>query len=181
MFKKLSLTILLSVSLCAAEPLNGLTPYTPRPTSYAAGWDVVITMLVLVTIPRLLKERSKIDEKKKDYKVKIAECLLIGAGTAWCLYELSKLCAVAKNIYDYNFPSEAEKVIRKASAAAGEMLKSKRELRSCFMSNATTSRNEAGLPTACENFSNTYRTLAGQPALDEMVTNFKDTHAYQGS
>lgn len=104
MFKKLSLTILFSVSLCAAEPLNCLTPYAPIPTHSFTTGDLIATLLMAVIIPNMLRECLKRDEEKNDYKARIAACLLVGVDIALLVYQIAKYEATEKAIYDYWHP-----------------------------------------------------------------------------
>lgn len=180
MFKKLSLIVLLSVSLCAAEPLNSLAAPKPAVSADETLWIGVAAYLLGVVAPNILDSCSKKKDEKESYKVTVCKYLLTGAQTSLGIYCLIKLYLSAKGIYDYRFPSEAEKALRKAAASANKIFDAEEGLMSCFMSKATTSRNTSGIPTACEELSNAFGALAGQPALDKVVTNFKATYAYKG-
>lgn len=104
MFKKLSLIVLFSVSLCAAAPLNCLTPYAPIPTHCFTTGDAITAMLITVIIPNMLKDCSKIDGGKNGYKARIAACLLVGADIALFIYQIAKYEATERAIYDYWHP-----------------------------------------------------------------------------
>lgn len=99
----------------------------------------------------------------------------IGVGVA--IYGTFKVASVAADVYNH-FNSDEERMARiNAARETNEYFEAKRGLRTCLMSNASTARNQVGIPTVCENFSRTFRMVAGQSALDEMTSNF--TSAYQ--
>lgn len=106
---------------------------------------------------------------------KISTAAVVGVA----IYGTFQVVSTANDVYNHFNPDEEKKARIEKATEEVEYYKSKRALRSCFMSNAKTPRNNEGLPIACQNFSDTYRTLAGKAALDEMVTNFKDTYAYK--
>lgn len=152
--------------------------FTPKPTSYVTkeASDLIVATFGLVIIPGALKEISKMDEEKKNYKVKAAEYLLVGAEVAVLMYYITQLCIQAKSFYDYCYPSEAQKAIWQAAAEMNKIIDAENGLRKCLLRNMRTPLNDAGLPIACQELANAFGTVAGQPALDEMATNFNDAY-----
>ena len=177
MFKKLFLVTLCSLNLCIAAPLNSLALSAPNPTRYATTGDLILAILGLVIIPHMLKSYSEMDDKEKDFKDRVSESLLIGAGLSFFMYETAKLCVFAKNFYAYCNPSEAQKAITEAARERNKQYQAKNAFRDCLMKNAKTPRNASGIPTACEELAIAFEAIAGKTAHDEMVTNFKT--AYQ--
>lgn len=105
------------------------------------------------------------------------EVTSIAASAGVAIYGTFKLVSTATDVYNHFNPDE-EKIARINEAREkNEYFDAKRGLRTCLMNNAWKPRNDAGIPTVCENFSRTFRMIAGKAALDEMTTNFKN--AYQ--
>lgn len=97
---------------------------------------------------------------------------VIGVGVA--IYGTVQAASIAGDVYNHFNPDEEKMARINAARETNEYFDAKRGLRTCLINNAWTPRNEAGIPTVCENFSRTFRMIAGKSALDEMVTNFKD-------
>jgi len=176
MLKKLLLIVLCSSNLYATEPFKNLTISKPNVTLYVTTGDLVGTLLMTAIIPNMIKSYLDVDDTKDSRKDVFCKYFLIGIEAALVMYYIVKLCVTAKRIYDYSFPTEAEKALRKAAAEMNKIFDAQSDLRNCLMRNARNPRNDAGLPTMCENLVNTYRTVAGQPALDEMTINFKNAY-----
>lgn len=98
------------------------------------------------------------------------------AGVGVAVYTTYKVVGTVNDIYNYCNPDQEKQARIDAAAEAVDILKAKRAFRTCLMGNPRTPRNDEGLPTICESFSNTYRLVAGQDALDEMTTNFKNAY-----
>ena len=159
-----------NVGIKAATTLaDGLQHIDPTLANQAAG-----------TLGDKLKEAApKVALEAAEKFAPALENISTAAVVGVAMYGTYQVASTANDVYNYFNPDEEKKARIEKATEEVEYYKAKRGLRSCFMSNAKTPRDNEGLPIACQNFSDTYRTLAGKAALDEMVTNFKDTHAYK--
>ncbi len=100
------------------------------------------------------------------------------AGVGVLVYGTYTLATTVSDVYNYYNPDKEKQERIHAASEAVDLLKARRGFRDCLTNNARTPRNDEGLPTVCDKFSQTFRMVAGQAAFNEMTTNFKN--AYKG-
>lgn len=175
MFKKLLLIALVGANLHAEEPSQSFTLFNSGISPTESVGIGLAAYLLCDVIPQVLKT-SKVNDKIEQGTVTSLKSLNTAAQITLAIYCAAKLCVVAKDLYDYCYPSETQKAITQAAAKVNKLFRAKQGFRTCLMNNATSPRNDSGIPTACQELANAFGAVAGQPALDEMTTNFKDAY-----
>lgn len=175
MVKKLLLIALCGANLYAVEPSQNFALSNSSISPAESIGLGVTAYLVYEVIPKVLKS-SKVQDKMQEGTVTSLKNLNTAAQITLAIYCVAKLCVVAKDIYDYCYPSEAQQAITQAAAEVNKLFRAKQDFRTCLMKNAAAPRNTSGVPTACQELATAFGAVAGQSALDEMTINFTDTY-----
>jgi|GEM_PF-3216180 hypothetical protein len=122
---------------------------------------------------------DKIKEASPMFGRDAAEILapaLKGVGAGLAVYGVYKLASAAGNVYTYLNPDQETLDRREEARKRNHRSRLERGLMDCLINNARTPRNDAGIPTVCDDFSAKYRMVAGQSSVDEMTNNFKEAY-----
>ncbi len=179
MLKKLFI-LFLSANLFASENIE--TPESAKANNSSAYGAIGIGIAAYVTytvIPNLLSASSKSNVKGIDEMITTASRLSTLAGAAVGVYGLTRLYIIGKEVYESRNPSEAKMLLLAEARERNNLLKGKRELRTCLMNNANLPRNTLGRPTACEDLAQMFAAMAGKPELDEITKDFNDLYKDQ--
>lgn len=180
MLKKLLIIVLLcSTNLHATQ--QGNFTYTPKSDSLLRDF------VGLLALGALRQAAPKIDKYIQEYAATLNEeelekfvirinravlALQIAVG----IYVVVVFYPIFKDLYDYCYPSEAKKAAIKAAIEANKLFDAEHNFVECLLSNRQTARNDAGLPTVCENFGETYRMVAGQEKFDDRISGLKSVN-----
>lgn len=171
MFKKLFLCLLLTTNLYPVSQADN-DKYSPVViTAMILGAGIIALDLYAFANSTILEELiSGNDEAVGKVLVKIITTITASMG----VLAIPELYPISKEIYEYTFPTEEQKAIDKAEAAAAieniNFIDAKVKLRNCLMnSKSNCEKNTSGCPTDCEELAQNLIALGHQDEVNRMT------------
>jgi|GEM_PF-4149874 hypothetical protein len=175
--KKLMLAIIAVLAITMqshAAPQPGDFTYTPKPNNTLRDFVGLLALTALYKaapkIDKYIEEHAATlnEEELKKFVIRINR-VVFAMYVAIGIYTVVAFYPMFKDLYDYCYPSEAKKAAIKAATERLKFFKAEDDFIDCLLGNRQTARNDAGLPTVCEKFGDTYRAIAGQEKFDDMT------------
>jgi len=171
MLKQLSLCLLLTVNLYPADHIeqDKLTPIVV--TAMILGVGIIGLDLYLFSNSERLEKLISGDEKVIGESIaKIITVITAGMG----VLAIAELYPISKEIYEYTFPTEEQKVAQQADAivtqANIQQCQAKINFRNCLMNSKSNSEeNSSGCPLQCEELAARFIEAGGSNEVNRMT------------
>jgi hypothetical protein len=171
MLKKI-LLILLITNTCITQ--CSINSNDTKVTVAAGIIGLGTSVLVIRSLNSSLTEfylKTGIKNKEKTRILQKALIILIGASIG--LYAATVFYPICKDIIDYAYPTEEQKIALVEAGKRYQALKAKIDLKNCLINNRNHLEiDPSGLPTVCKETADAFSRIAGNEKLEEITETF---------